>query len=186
MTKISIYLATSLMVVCAIIGIGVGYFLTPQYALTMYDKSTMDLGRADKWLDLRYVDAMIAHHRGAILVAQQAEVSTRPEVKNLAIEIQKNEPVLIAELYAWKKAWYGDTRAVKDPIVPNLGTYDASFDLRFLNAVIAHHEAGIVMTKEVRTKSSRSEVLNNADAVEEFLTTSAAMLKDWRKNWYKI
>ncbi len=186
MNKISIYLATSLMIVCAIIGIGVGYFLTPQYTLTMYDKSTMDLGRADKWLDLRYVDAMIAHHRGAILVAQQAEVSKRPEVQNLAKEIQKNEPVLIAELYAWKKAWYGDTRAVKDPIVPNLGTHDASFDLRFLNAVIAHHEAGIVMTKEVRTKSSRSEVLNNADAVEAFLTTSGTMLKEWRKNWYKI
>jgi len=174
------------MVVCAIIGIGVGYFLTPQYTLTMYDKSTMDLGRADKWLDLRYVDAMIAHHRGAILVAKQAELSKRPEVQNLAKEIQKNEPVLIAELYAWKKAWYGDTRAVKYPIVPNLGTYDASFDLRFLNTVIAHHEAGIVMTKEVRTKSSRSEVLNNADAVEAFLTTSGTMLKEWRKNWYKI
>jgi uncharacterized protein (DUF305 family) len=129
---------------------------------------------------------MIAHHRGAILVAQQAEVSKRPEVKNLAIEIQKNEPVLIAELYTWKKAWYGDTRSVKDPVVPNLGTYDASFDLRFLNAVIAHHAAGIVMTKEVRAKSSRSEVLNNADAVEEFLNTSGNMLKEWRRNWYKI
>lgn len=186
MNKISIYLATSLMVVSALIGISVGYFLTPQYTLTMYDKSTMDLGRADKWLDLRYIDAMIAHHRGAILVAKQAEVSKRPEVKNLAIEIQKNEPVLIAELYAWKKAWYNDTRSVKDPIVPNLGSYDASFDLRFLNAVIAHHEAGIVMTKDVRTKSSRSEVLNNADAVEAFLTTSGNMLKEWRKNWYKI
>jgi len=186
MNKISIYLAVSLMIVCAIIGVSVGYFLTPQYTLTMYDKSTMDLGRADKWLDLRYIDAMIAHHRGAILVAKQAEVSKRPEVKNLAIEIQKNEPVLIAELYAWKKAWYNDTRSVKDPIVPNLGSYDASFDLRFLNAVIAHHEAGIVMTKDVRTKSSRSEVLNNADAVEAFLTTSGNMLKEWRKSWYKI
>lgn len=186
MNKISIYLAVSLMIVCAIIGIGVGDFLTPQYTLTMYDKSTMDLGRADKWLDLRYIDAMIAHHRGAILIAQQAEVSKRPEVKNLAIEIQKNEPVLIAELYAWKKAWYGHTRSVKDPVVSNLGAYDASFDLRFLNALIAHHAAGSMMTKEVRTKSSRSEVLNNADAVEEFLTTSGNMLKEWRRNWYKI
>ncbi len=186
MNKISIYLATSLMIVCTIIGIGVGYFFTPQYTLTMYDKSTMDLGRADKWLDLRYIDAMIAHHRGAILIAKQAEASNRPEVQNLAKEIQKNEPILIAELYTWKKAWYGDTRSVKDPVVPNLGTYDTSFDLRFLNAVIAHHAAGIVMTKEVRTKSSRSEVLNNADAVEEFLTTSGNMLKEWRKNWYKI
>jgi len=174
------------MIVCTIVGIGIGYLLTPQYTLTMYDKTTMDLGRADKWLDLRYIDAMIAHHRGAILIAKQAEVSTRPEVKNLALEIQRSEPLLITELYAWKKAWYNDTRSVKDPIVPNLGSYDTSFDLRFLNALIAHHAAGVVMTRDVRAKSTRSEILNNADAVEQFLTTSGTMLKEWRMSWYKI
>ncbi len=186
MYKISIVLTVSLMIVAGIIGVGIGYYLTPQYSLTMYDKNVMDLGRADRWLDLRYINAMITHHRGAILVAKQAEVSGRKEVRDLVMAIQKNEPPLIAELYAWKKQWYNDTRPVKDPIVPNLGSYDTSFDLRFLNAVIAHHESGIVMTKEVRVKSTRSEVLNNADAVEAFLTTSGTMLKEWRKNWYKI
>jgi uncharacterized protein (DUF305 family) len=55
-----------------------------------------------------------------------------------------------------------------------------------LNALIDHHHEGVKMTKEIRTKSSRSEVLNNADAVEKFLTESGETLKTLRKNWYKI
>lgn len=185
--KISIYLAVALAVIAGIVGMSVGYYLTPQYQLTMYDKNTMDLGRPDRWLDLHYINAMIAHHRGAVLVAKQAQaVSQRQEIKDLAVEIQKGEPPLIEELYQWKKAWYNDVRKVKDPVVPNLGAYDDKFDLRFLNAVVFHHEAGIVMTKEVRTKSSRTEILNNADAVENFLTGSIKMLKEWRKQWYNL
>ena len=61
-----------------------------------------------------------------------------------------------------------------------------TFDLRFLNAVISHHEAGILMTKEVRLKSTRSEVLNNADAVEQFLAGGITMLKGWRTSWYNV
>lgn len=186
MNKISTYLSVSLIVIGFIIGIGIGYSFTPQYSLSMYDKSGMDLGRPDKWVDLRYINEMIRHHRGAILVAEQAEISQRPEIENLAKEIQKNEPALIEELYEWKKNWYRDTKKVTDPIVPNLGTYNDTFDLRFLNAVIAHHENGIEMTKDIRVKSSRSEILDNANAVEKFLTDSGDMLKEWRKNWYNI
>lgn len=186
MAKISIYLATAFIIIAGIIGAGIGYVLTPQYSLSMYDKNLMDLGRPDKWLDLRYVNAMISHHRGAILLAEQAEKSERSEVADLARDIQKNEPVLIAELYAWKKEWYGDTRTVADPVVAALGDYDKTFDLRFLNALIAHHENGIEMTQNVRVKSSRGAVLDNADAVEAFLTGSGEMLKGWRSTWYSI
>lgn len=186
MYKISIVLTVSLMIVAGIIGVGIGYYLTPQYALTMYDKNVMSLGTSDRWLDLRYINAMIAHHRGAILIAKQAELSQRAEVRDLAREIQKNEPPLIDELYAWKKEWYGDTKRVADPAVSHLGSYNKTFDLRFLNALISHHESGILMTKEVRTKSSRSEVLDNADAVEAFLTSTGKMLRERRKNWYQM
>lgn len=186
MSKISTYLSVSLIVISFIIGVGAGYSFTPQYSLSMYDKSGMDLGRADKWIDLRYIDAMIAHHRGAILVAQQAEKSGRSEIQNLAKEIQKNEPILIEELYTWKKNWYNDTKKVVDPVVPNLGSYNDTFDLRFLNAVIAHHENGVFMTKDISMKSSRNEILDNANAVEKFLTQSGEMLKEWRMTWYNI
>lgn len=187
MSKISTTLAVSLIIVSGVSGLAIGYTATPEYKLGMYDKTTMDLGRADRTLDLRYINAMIAHHRGAMLVAEQASgITQREDLKGLSAKILADEPKAIADLYAWKKDWYGDTRVVKDPLVPNLGTYDEKFDLRFLNALIAHHEAGLLMTKEIKTKSSRTEILNNADEVDTFLTTTLKVFKDWRLEWYKI
>ena len=185
--KISIYLALGLVVTGTVLGIAFGYYITPEYRLSMYEKNNMSLGQADRTFDLRYINAMIAHHRGAMLLAEQLSKNTsRPEMKTLAQNILADEPKAIDELYTWKKAWYGDTKTVRDPIVANLGPADEKFDLRFLNAIIAHHEAGIVMTKETREKSSRAEILNNADAVEAFLINGITTLKGIRSSWYNI
>lgn len=175
------------MVVSLVVGLAGGYYLSPTYQQTMYIKEEMNLGEADRFLDLRYINQMAAHHRGAILLADQiADKTQRPELKEVAAAIQTGEPKLIEELYQWKKDWYKDDREVRDPIVPNLGPADEKVDLRFLNALISHHEAGIKMTKEVRIKSSRKEVLDNADAVETFLSGSIVTLKDWRSQWFKV
>lgn len=187
MSKISTTLAISLMIVTGVLGWVAGYASTPDYKVSMYDKRTMDFGLPDRTLDLRYINEMIAHHRGAMLLATQASTQTqRQEMKDLSAMILKNEPTAISELYTWKKDWYRDTKQVKDPIVSNLGVYDEKYDLRFLNALIAHHDAGLLMTKEIKTKSSRAEILNNADAVDTFLTTTLKLFKDWRTQWYNI
>ena len=185
--KISIYLASGLVIVGMTLGIAFGYYLTPEYKVSMYEKNSMSLGRADRTFDLRYINTMIAHHRGAILLAEQLGKNTaRPELKELSENILNDEPKAIAELYAWKKEWYNDTKVVRDPIVANLGPAGETFDLRFLNAIIAHHEAGIEMTKETRLKSSRAEILNNADAVEAFLSGGLQTLKGLRSSWYNV
>ncbi len=185
--KISIYLTFSLVLVGIILGMSFGYYLTPEYRFTMYDKNTMSLGRADRTFDLRYINAMISHHRAAMLLAEQLYLNTdRVEMKNLAQNILNDEPKLIDELYQWKKDWYGDTKKVRDPVVVNLGGADEKFDLRFINAMITHHEDGIIMTKETKLKSSRVEILNNADAVEVFLLGGIETLKNLRSTWYNI
>lgn len=187
MNKISTTLSISLIIVAGIVGLVIGYSTNPKYKISMYDKTDMDFGRADRTLDLRYINAMISHHRGAMLLAEQAQNATqRTEMKGLSAMILADEPAAIAELYQWKKDWYGDTRRVADPVVSNLGTYDEKFDLRFLNALIAHHEDGLIMTKDIKVKSSRNEILNNADAVDTFLTTTLKVFKDFRMEWYKI
>lgn len=185
--KISIYLASGFVVVGVVLGVAFGYYLTPEYKTSMYEKNSMSLGQADRTFDLRYINAMIAHHRGAMLLAEQLGKNTaRPEMKTLSENILNDEPQAIAELYAWKKDWYGDTKSVRDPIVANLGPAGDTFDLRFLNAIIAHHEAGIVMTQETRLKSSRAEILDNANAVEAFLSNGLETLKSLRSAWYNI
>jgi uncharacterized protein (DUF305 family) len=182
------FLAISLIIVALVTGIGIGYLISPYYQQEMGMKEQqMDLGAADRWVDLRYINAMIAHHQGAILLAEQAEENTsRPEIKELAAAIKKGEPELIQELYDLKKTMYNDTYQVPEPTVANLGSADKNADLRFLNALIAHHEAGIMMTEEIRVKSSDNRILDNADAVENFLKGSLMTLKEWRTAWYNV
>jgi uncharacterized protein (DUF305 family) len=185
--KVSIYLTAGLVAIGIILGVAFGYYLTPEYKVSMFEKDTMSLGQADRTFDLRYINEMISHHRGAMLLAEQlGKNTTRPEMKSLSQNIINDEPKAIAELYAWKKDWYGDTKSVRDPIVANLGPAGDTFDLRFLNAIIAHHESGIIMTKETRLKSSRAEILDNVNAVEAFLSNGLQILKGLRSTWYNI
>ena len=187
MNKIPITLAISLALVSGFIGFNMGYAYNPDYSLTMYDKNQMNLGIADRWLDLRYLNAMIKHHRGAILLAEQITGDThKPEILSLKKEILNNEPKLIAELYSLKKTMYNDTRNVDDPFVSNLGENNKTFDLRLLNALVSHHTDGIEMARDVKSKSSTSEILDNADAVEIFLTGSLEQLKQWRFSWFSV
>ncbi len=87
---------------------------------------------------------------------------------------------------AQKKEWYRDSRSAPTPVVSNLGESGDNFDLRFLNALIAHHENGLQMTAEIKIKSSRAAVLDNADAVSIFLSGSLEQLKSWRQDWYNL
>ncbi|MDP3836996.1 MAG: DUF305 domain-containing protein [bacterium] len=187
MQKISLYLALSLAVIGVMIGIVIGYSQTSDYKAQMYDKDGMDLGKADYFIDRRYLDAMITHHQSAIKLAEQAAAeSNRQEIKDLAEMIKESEPKLIAELYEFKHEWYRDRRQAPAPTVPNLGEAGDTFDLRFLNALIAHHEEGIEMVAEIKTKTSRAAVIDNADAVGAFLSASKETLSEWREEWYNL
>jgi uncharacterized protein (DUF305 family) len=187
MNTISLPLAVSIAIVSLLVGLVAGYTISPRYQQTMFETEVMGLGAADRYVDLRYLNQMAAHHQAAILLAKEvADKTNREEIKHLALEIQVTEPKLINELYAWKQAWYNDSSKISDPTIPNLGVADDTLDLRFLNALIAHHEDGIAMAQDIRTKSSRSEILDNANAVENFLANSLITLKSWRSDWYSI
>lgn len=54
----------------------------------MNHSMAMDLGPADANYDLRFIDGMRLHHRGAIVMAEEAEQkSQRPEIKKLVSNI---------------------------------------------------------------------------------------------------
>ncbi len=58
--------------------------------------------------DKAFIDAMIPHHQGAIMMAQQIlQTTQRPELKELAQNIISAQEGEIAEMQEWRKAWYG-------------------------------------------------------------------------------
>ncbi len=171
-----------------------------------HSMSSMDLGAADAEYDLRFIDAMRPHHRGAIDMAKEAiQKSKRPEIKSLAQNIivtqNREENELLAK---WRKQWYPNvpqesvaydaqtnksvpmSTAQKDSMAMkmDLGAADDQFDLRFLNAMIPHHEGAIVMAKDTLQKSKRPEIKQLAQEIATSQQTEIDQMKQWRKAWY--
>ncbi|WP_427157383.1 DUF305 domain-containing protein [Aliinostoc sp. HNIBRCY26] len=172
----------------------------------MNHNMAMDLGPADANYDLRFIDAMIPHHQGALNMANVAkQKSTRPEIKQLADEIIKAQTQEINQMKRWRKTWYpkaGNQPMAYDAkmghMMPmsseqmqsmmmdvNLGEADAEFDLRFINAMIPHHEAAVVMAKDALQKSQRPEIKNLAQAIIKGQNTEINQMQQWQKTWYK-
>ena len=172
----------------------------------MNHNMSMDLGPADASYDLRFIDAMIPHHEGAVLMAKQAlEKSKRPEIKKLANEIIKAQDKEIAEMKQWRQAWYPE--AGSKPVAydakqnktvdmtseqmqmmmmnMDLGAADNEFDLRFINAMIPHHEGALVMAKDAASKSKRPEIKKLAQDIISSQQAEISQMKQWRQAWYK-
>jgi uncharacterized protein (DUF305 family) len=67
----------------------------------------MDLGAGDAEFDLRFINAMIPHHEGAVTMAQDAlSKSKRPEIKKLAQSIITSQQKEIEQMKQWRQAWY--------------------------------------------------------------------------------
>ncbi len=66
---------------------------------TMSGMMMKDLGAADSNYDLRFINAMMEHHEGAIVMAQDAlKKSKRPEIQKLAQEIITAQQKEIAQM----------------------------------------------------------------------------------------
>ncbi|RUR85804.1 DUF305 domain-containing protein [Chlorogloeopsis fritschii PCC 9212] len=171
----------------------------------MNHSMVMDLGSADVNYDLRFIDAMIPHHQGAVEMAQEAQQkSKRPEIKKLADEIIKAQNQEITQMKQWRTAWYpkaGDkpmaydtqqrktvemsSQQMQDMMMStNLGAADQEFDLRFINAMIPHHEGAVTMAKDTLQKSQRSEIKQLAQNIISSQDTEINQMKQWRKAWY--
>ncbi len=67
-----------------------------------------DLGAADDQLDLRFLNAMIPHHEGALDMANQVlKNSDRPEIRQMAQDILISQQAEIDQMQQWRKDWYG-------------------------------------------------------------------------------
>ncbi|MEH2458773.1 DUF305 domain-containing protein [Nostoc sp.] len=165
----------------------------------------MDLGPADANFDLRFIDAMIPHHQGAVEMAKEAQQkSKRPEIKKLADNIIKSQNQEITQMKQWRQAWYpkaGDKPMVYDSqmghmmemssdqmktmmMSQDLGAADAEFDLRFINAMIPHHEGAVTMAQDTLSKSKHPEIKQLAQEIIKAQNTEIKQMQQWRKAWY--
>jgi len=169
------------------------------------DHGSMSLGPKDESFDLRFIDGMIPHHEGAVLMAQEAlEKSSRPEIRSLAEAIIRVQEQEIDQLQAWRKAWYPNasdqpvmwhdsmnhmmtmTQDMRDAMrmAGDLGAADDQFDRRFIDAMIPHHEGALVMAQAALEKSDRPEIRSMAAEIFSSQKQEIEQMQTWRKAWY--
>ena len=165
----------------------------------------MDVGPADANYDLRFLDSMIPHHQGALVMAQEVLTkSKRPELIKLAKSIIFEQKKEIAQMQQWRKQWYpkasatpmmwhaamnGEmamTAAHKQSMMMSmsLGKADAGFDKRFLDAMIPHHQGAVTMGKDSLQKSTRPEMQKLAQSIITSQQSEINLMTQWRQKWY--
>ncbi len=164
----------------------------------------MDLGPADEDYELRFIDSMIPHHEGAVIMANDAlSKSKRPEIKTLANAILKAQPSEIKQMQSWRSLWYPKAPttsmmwngSMNHPMPMtgeqmssmrmsmDLGPSDAGYDDRFLAAMIPHHESAVIMAKDLALKSKRPEMQKLAKEIIASQQAEIDQMNHWRKLW---
>ena len=165
---------------------------TPQAAMpTAMDHGTMPIGDSNQSFDLLVIDSMIMHHQGAIDMAKEAQTQAEhAELKQMANDIIKAQAAEIKQMQAWRTAWYPDA-AQTQGLGMEMGTMmiadDASqpFDLRFIEAMIPHHQSAIDMAKMAQTKAEHTEIKTLAGTIIEAQQKEIAQMNGWKAAWFQ-
>ena len=144
--------------------------------------------------DRDFIDGMVPHHQAAIDMAKVAQrKAEHAELKQLADAIVADQDGEIAQMKAWRKAWYGS-----DEIAPGMGGHQmggmdtdlaqleqaAPFDKAFIAAMIPHHQSAIDMAREAQTKATHQEIRDLAGRIITAQQREIDQMRAWRDRWY--
>lgn len=74
--------------------------------MSMNEMTATLVGKTGDEFDMAFIEAMIAHHQGAIEMAKLARESAKhKEIRNLAEEIIKAQTKEIEQMQMWQKTW---------------------------------------------------------------------------------
>ena len=138
--------------------------------------------------DLQFIDQMIMHHQGAIMSSEHMIAdSERPELRQLAENIQESQSEQIEQMQAWRQEWYGDaerTLGMMDPTqmeeMMGEGHMEAMMggsmqetmggdttDTMFLRMMIPHHQLAIDMSEQALDEADHPELKELAQRIIE-------------------
>jgi uncharacterized protein (DUF305 family) len=161
---------------------------TAGHDMAGHDMATMSMTH-DAPYDAKFIDSMIVHHQGAIAMAQEAlEKAQRTELKQFAQNVIMVQDGEITQLQVWRNNWYPDL-AISAGTGIDMGDMmvsqddSVSYDLRWIDAMISHHQAAITMAKEALTKAEHADIKNLAQAVIDMQSAEITQLEAWRDQW---
>ena len=146
---------------------------------------------------LQFIDTMIAHHQGAIDMAQLVNTRTnRDEMKKLAQNIIDEQRREISDMQAWRINWFGDAKPALNMDFPGMKTGMAGmdylkldglkaneFDVEFIKQMIPHHEGAIEMARALKAEDRYAELGAMAEAVIKTQSAEIEQMKGWLGAW---
>jgi uncharacterized protein (DUF305 family) len=152
--------------------------------------------------DLQFLDTMIAHHQGAVDMAQMVSTkSQNADLKKFAVRIITDQNREIAQMREWREKWYAGKPAainmempgMKDSMKMMMGdemkkmeaATGKEFDLMFLDMMIPHHEGAVVMAKEALNKAEHAEIKTLAKQIVEAQESEIKQMQNWKTEWSK-
>lgn len=127
---------------------------------------------ANQPYDLQFLDTMIAHHEGAVVMAKAVNSSTKnDQLRTLAANVINSQNKEIAQMREWRNQWFKDAPlalnmqmpgmadSMKDMKMDELATKrDAAFDRAFVEMMIPHHKGAVVMAQDALQRAEHPEI----------------------------
>jgi uncharacterized protein (DUF305 family) len=146
--------------------------------------------------DLAFIDGMIPHHEGAIVMAEMAfERAEHQELKDLSQEIIDAQESEIAQMREWRSEWFGDVPEtggmagmegmgmMSDADMDMMESTDM-FDQMFIDMMIEHHQSAIDMAQEIQTTTERPEIQQLAADIISSQQAEIDQMEQWRSDWF--
>jgi uncharacterized protein (DUF305 family) len=151
--------------------------------------------------DEAYIADMLAHHEGAMNMAEQAgAVTAHEEIRALSGNIIQSQGMEVMQMRTWQKDWGyketmsgghnshsgggmdmgGDMVEMQNKLKDLTGE---AYDKEFLKQMILHHEQAIEMSQYAATNAKHQEIKDLASAVITAQTAEIEQMKQWQKEW---
>ena len=149
--------------------------------------------------DLQFIDTMIAHHQGAVEMAQAAMRKTQnAELKKFSQKIIDDQQKEIAQMKEWREKWFagkppamnmempGMADSMKDMDVNRMNQASGKdFDLMFIEMMTPHHEGATVMSREALQKAEHPEIKTLAQNIIKAQEAEIKQMNQWKTQWAK-
>ena len=142
--------------------------------------------------EYRFLVEMIPHHQEAVDTSRETAARTsRPELREFALTIVRDQTEEIRMMRQWLASWYPGrpTDASYRPMMrPVEGLSADRADRAFLEDMIMHHRMAVTMAAQIRSArlSKRPELLKLADDIIRSQNGEIEQMEKWLSDWYGV
>ena len=168
----------------------------------MSNSQTMGSFDEERPFDLQFIDQMIVHHQGAIMSSEHMIAdSERPELRQLAENIQRSQSEQIEQMRAWREQWYPDAEPTSEMMDSTQmeGMMDSAqmegmmgeghmqeemmggdaADSMFLRMMIPHHQSAIDMSEQALERAEHPELRGLAQQIIDEQTAEIGLMEGY-------